>query len=731
MKTLLRILLVLAAVAVPTSSAAADSLASQIIKRAEMNRGVCAVLGIEGDFPVELVRASELLVHVRDEAAPAVYGLRRHADKQGIGIDRLIAEVGSRKALPYADNSIDLIVVPRPVKDAAEISIAEVIRALRPEGTVFIRVAKRSGPFVRSTVERYIVKKKPFEWQSTDGSQWVVFQKPPMKGAADWSHWEKSADNNPVSNDQVIKAPYMTQFMADPLYIGMPSVTTAAAGRTFLAIGHIAHHEREWEGLLRLIARNGYNGQILWERKLPDGYYVHRSAFIATRDIFYMINGDHCLLLDSKTGAEKGALRLKEFPGHWKWMAIHEGRLYALIGKPDPKAQVMNGDRSFGGWSWGDLSSEYYEKRVPGGFGDTLVCFDLKQKQVSWSHKEESGVLIDSRGIAIHENRVFIYCPDHYLKSLAADTGSFRWVNDDKQVLGLIERQGKGLISTPGWRTQCLMVASPDALAIQGQTRMNVVGIATADGKFLWKKDKVTNNPNAIFVDGKFILGVGERGSHVVIDPVTGTEEENLGFFKRACTRLTASTDSLFCRGEGTLRFDRETKKVLVDGTARPGCNDGALPANGMLYLGPWQCDCNLSIIGHLARTSAGDFRFDHSAKESNRLERSADFESVKTVPASGKEWVTFRGDNRRSGSTSVRVTLPNTQKWNYQPLRPYVPSTPTAAGDLVFMAGEDGKVRAIDASSGKLKWDYLTPAPSGVSSEWHVRLRRVGDAYE
>ena len=51
-------------------------------------------------------------------------------------------------------------------------------------------------------------------------------------------------------------------------------------------------------------------------------------------------------------------------------------------------------------------------------------------------------------------------------------------------------------------------------------------------------------------------------------------------------------------------------------------CNDGALPANGLLYLGPWQCDCNLSLIGNVARCSAGDFRFAVVATTAGRLER-------------------------------------------------------------------------------------------------------------
>ena len=88
----------------------------------------------------------------------------------------------------------------------------------------------------------------------------------------------------------------MTQFMEKPFYIAIPSITTAAGGRTFLAIGHIAHHEREWDNMNRLIARNGYNGTILWQRDLPEGYLVHRSAFVATRETFYMLERDHALM---------------------------------------------------------------------------------------------------------------------------------------------------------------------------------------------------------------------------------------------------------------------------------------------------------------------------------------------------------------------------------------------------------------------------------------------------
>ena len=678
----------------------ADTIGAQLLAKAGMKRGVCSVLGGSGELPLELAEAGEMLVHVRDPDAKTVYAQRQAALDRGWGLNRFTAEKGSLSKLPFVDNSVDIVVVTR--NDGGQ-GVADVIRALRPEGVAFIKPIRGQRPRVRNIVSQ--------QWKTSDGQEWFVLRKPPMKGADDWSHWEKAPDNNPVSGDTVIEAPYMTQFMADPLYIGIPSITTAAGGRTFLAIGHIAHHEREWAGLLRLIARNGYNGQILWERKLPAGYLVHRSAFIATKDVFYMLNGDHCLLLDAKTGDEIGVIRIPDEKGHWKWMAMHGGKLYALLGKPDPKTELMKGERSFGGWSWKDLSRGYYPDQIPFGFGDKLVCFDLKKNAVSWSHEETDGVQIDSRGIAIHGNRVFLYCPDHYLKSIAADTGSPRWTNDDEDVLDLIEAKGKGLISTPGFRTACLMVASPDALVIQGQTRMNVISVSTADGRLLWKKKKITNNPNAIFIDDKFILGVGKRGTHVVVDPVTGNEEENLNFLKRACTRLTGCSDSLFVRGEGTLRYDREKKKVLVDGAARPACNDGAMPANGMLYLGPWQCDCNLSIIGNLARTSAGDFRFDHSAKDGKRLERVYEGKKVLALTPDEKDWPTYRADNNRSAASPVRLAGPIQPRWHFKSTGA-VPTTPVAAGGLVFTADHDGRVRAIAADSGQLKWEHLTPAP-------------------
>ena len=679
-----------------------------------MDLGVCAVLGPDSDVALELAKASRLFVHVRDPSAESVARLRRRADEAGFGIQRLAVEQGRLDRLPYAENLVDLLVAKAVTREWLQVTGAvEVLRVLRPRGVALIGAANPNDRSQLDALRAWAVAADGLDVEigENEWGSWIKFKKPAIAGVDQWTHWEKSPDNNPVSADQLIKAPYMTQFMAEPFYIGMPSVTTVAGGRTFLAIGHIAHHPREWNMLNKIIARNGYNGTVLWERELPEGYLVHRSAFVATKDTFYMMDEERALAIDAATGQEQTEVRIPGLTGEWKWMSIQDGVLYVLAGAPGPGTETMKGDRTIGGWSWDDLSKGYYGKRISFTLGDTLAAYDLDRQQIIWKHTEET--LIDARGMAMRDQRLFLYCPDRHVRCLATGSGRVLWTNNSSQTLELIEQPGSGLTSTPGFRTQCITVATPRALIVQGQTRMNVVALSTDSGSFLWTKKKITNNPNAIFVDGHVVLGVGPHGSHVVVDPVSGEVIEDLNFKKLACTRLTASTDSFFCRGEGLLRFDRQSKNVLIDGAVRPACNDGALPANGMLYLGPWQCDCNLSLIGRVAKCSAGDFRFDAIATESERLEvHTDDLASVVALPVSDSDWATYRSNNHRSAASPVPVATAITQRWHYTPSRPHVPTVPTAAGGLIFVAGEDGKVRAIHGASGETCWEYATSGP-------------------
>ncbi len=245
--------------AAPTGSAAVVQLA---MDETGVDRGVCCVLGFDVEAALKLVRAGDFLIHLLDPDPEVVAQIRQTADQAGLDIDRVVAEQGGLSQLPQADNVVDLLVAMKITDDnLARLQGAEVLRVLRSGG---VAVVGSTDPY--SVSARFADKLK--KWARIDGTETlrsplnsvVVLRKRAPRGIDSWTHWEHGPDNNPVSEDQVIKAPYMTQFMAEPFYIGMPSITTAAGGRTFLATGHIAHHRREWDMINQLIARNGYNG---------------------------------------------------------------------------------------------------------------------------------------------------------------------------------------------------------------------------------------------------------------------------------------------------------------------------------------------------------------------------------------------------------------------------------------------------------------------------------------
>jgi len=718
-------------------------LARHLVEKGGCSRGICCVLGVGGaDWPLAVADASGFLVHALDSDQDAVRAMRDRAAKQGLTLERFLAERAACARLPHADNVVDVILAVNPTDaDLAMWSPEEMLRVLRPNGVAIIGVSARAA----NSVSPARLKQWAKEQASLSArprkdrfGTWITVTKPAPDGLDDWSHWEHGPDNNPASADTVIRAPYMNQWLGQPYYIAMPAVTTAAGGRTFVAMGHIAHHEREEPWLNTLLARNGYNGAELWRRRLPDGYLVHRSAFIATDDTFFMIDvdGEGCLLLDPETGREKGRIRIPEVRGQWKWMALVDDVLFVLAGdEADPNETTVV--RSQGGhWSWFELSQGYYQPRIPWGFGRTLAAYDIKRSSLAWMHIEEADV--DSRAMALGDGRVFYYAPESHLASLDARTGRVAWRNDDPKLRALIEEPGRGLESTPGFRTQCLCVYTPKGLFFQGQARMNVVGVSKDDGGLLWHRRKTTNNPNVLYLegggieDGNILVGIGPGGNTLVLDPATGETLEDLGFKKRSCVRLTATHDSVFCRGwpEGWTRYDRHTKAITFDGALRPACNDGTLVANGLLYLGPWLCDCNLSLMGTVALTSAADIA---PAPFADRLERAGDgWDQVAPLEVSDLDWPTYRGSNDHGAASAVEVSTDLHPHWVWRPDQPFMPTPPVTAGGRVFLAGADGSVRSIDAASASQAWVFRTAGPILQSpTVWEGRVFvGSGDGY-
>ena len=193
---------------------------------------------------------------------------------------------------------------------------SEALRVLRPQGKAFIGNRELTKPF--------------------------------PEGIDDWSHPYHGPDNNPQSNDRIARAPYLTQFLAEPYYAPLPQVAVASGGRVFKAYGNIAFHEREEALLNSLVAYNGYNGTMLWKRKLTPGFMIHRNTMIATPEILYVGDDKSCKVIDAATGKLKNEIipPLDIAGGtFWKWMAMENEVLYALIGDQEQKDPDGTGKR--------------------------------------------------------------------------------------------------------------------------------------------------------------------------------------------------------------------------------------------------------------------------------------------------------------------------------------------------------------------------------------------------
>ncbi len=374
------------AVLLPAASRA-DAGRVTTLQRLGVTQGICALLDDrQCNLAIELARASQLTIYVQLSDARDVAAASMAADAAGLYGSRIFVAKGAPAQIGLATNLADAVVV---AGDTAGVVRAEVLRVLRPDGKAIV-----------------------------GQEEWV---KPLPAGTDDWSHHYCRPDNNPQSQDQLARAPYLTQFIVEPRYAPGPQAAVASGGRIFTAFGHVAWHQREEPMLNTLLAVNGFNGTPLWKRALTPGIMVDRSTMIATPTTLYLADDKSCKLLDAATGKlQDEIVAPAELTGgsFWKWMALDDGLLYALVGpeeKQDPNARWRSVRH---GWPWGGISKGYNDPQYAWGFAKTLLAIDPKTKKVVWSHQEEPP--IDSRSLCMAAGRIYFCSFGQYLACLDA-----------------------------------------------------------------------------------------------------------------------------------------------------------------------------------------------------------------------------------------------------------------------------------------------------------------------
>lgn len=652
-----------------------------ILDRIGVTSGICVVLGdTKCELALKLARQSELLIYVQLSKAADVESARRAADAAGLYGTRVFVEKGKLTRIHLADNIADALVA---VGDAVGISRAEALRVMRPQGKALL------------------------------GRKVLI--KPFPKGMDDWSHPYHGPDNNPQSQDQIALAPYLTQFLAGPRYAPVPQVAVASAGRVFKAFGHVAFKKREEPLLNKLVAYNGYNGTILWKRDLTEGVMIHRNTMIATPRILYVGDNKSCKLIDTATGrlTDEIVPPTKRAGGtFWKWMALEDGVLYALMGEQEQRDPTKRWQRNNHGWPWNPISKGFNQPDHPWGFGRNILAIDPKTKNVLWSHREDES--IDSRAMCMKNGRMYIFRFGSYLACLDAKTGNAIWRKTPDNAPKLFESLGSYSHRQDwrtNWRTTAYLKCSDKALYFAGPQIGKLLAVSTQDGSILW--ENAYNNFQLVLQDDGLYGISGEIDKHPSkkFDPLTGRVLAEINQHRRACARPTGSADAVFFRARGgSVRLDVASDRLQWISPMRPPCHDGVTIANGLLYWWPFVCDCQLTIYGITCLGPAGDFDFSPQTIEAQRLEKgSGDLRNIASLSESEVDWSTFRGDN--TGSITTKATIPDKSNllWRFTPKTAAYPTAPVTAGGMTFISGQDGIVRALDATTGKLRWKAYT----------------------
>lgn len=656
----------------------ADDLpAASLSDRIGIEHGIVAIL----DLPhggtrdvIDLAQSTELVIYFQSADPRQVTLMRDAARSANLLGRRVFVDGGTLSSVHLADNVADAVLVSPTAR--SQVDQDDLLRALRPEGAAIL-----------SDVE---------------------YVKPVPEGIDEWTHPFHGPDNNPQSNDQLVRGRFHTQFLAAPMFSPMPEQSVAGGGRIYKAMGHIAHKANQNEWLNTLLGINAYNGTILWRRPLPEGFMIHRNTMIATGDGLLMGDHESCKLFDGETGELRDEITVPEEITDgpvWKWMALRDGVLYALVGNLEASIETQVSDRrGLGHWPWGMWDGhDYNDPRTAFGYGRTMVAIDLESKELLWHYRDEE--FLDARAVCMNSGNIYCYCPENFLACIDVESGELLWKNSDDDLLEAIGPNARAQHYITGYATSAYMKCTDQYLMFAGPQREKLVVASADDGRLAWTNPD-GNLQLVLRDDAIYAAGSQNAQAGLILDYATGSVLAEFPA-RRACTRATGCVDSIFFRANGgTVRVLTETNTARHIAPMRPPCQDGVIISNGHLYWGPWMCGCQLSLYGNIA---LGPARVSDVAP--GALVAADDLDQVEPLEIPPGDWPAWRGGNAREDVTGVAIAAELDVAWSAEICAEDLPTAPVVAGGMVFIADRNGVVSAL-TTDGDPVWRAYTAGP-------------------
>jgi outer membrane protein assembly factor BamB len=681
-----------------------EQQAEEILKACEIKGGLIIHIGCgDGRLSAALRAGEGYLVHGLDTSQNNIERARQYLQSLGVygavSVDKLEGD-----SLPYIDNLVNLVVA----EELGTVPMSEVMRILCPDGVAYIR----------------------------NNGQWAKTVKPRPKAIDEWTHYLYDASNNAVSHDDVVAPPRRMQWVGSPRYARhhdrMSSVSAAvsAGGRVFYIMDEASHVSILIPAKWALIARDAFNGTILWKRPI-DKWFTHLwplKSGPAQLPRRLVTDGDHVyatLSLDAPLTALDAAtgetLRTYEGTGAAEEIILSDGVLFVLandaVQKPD-----YDGSRRFARGAGAKFWDEAPRKLVAVRADDGALLWAARQRILPGT------LAADEQRVVFHDG-LSVVCLDR-------KTGEDIWRSkpiaraDEIRsfyvpILVLYEDpsagSGQAVVLFSGGETAGLQTGS---WYTSGKDTMTALSATT--GEVLWTAYHPPSgyrSPEDLLVaNGLVWTGETTSGRAVGVftgrDPRTGDVKSEFSpdvevyWFHHRCYRGKATDNYLLMSRAGTEFLDVRNKQWIPNHWTRGACLYGVMPANGLLYNPPHPCACYLESklygFNALAPAPTGP-RIASRAEIDARLEKGPAYGQIENRNSkieNSNDWPTYRHDAARSGRASTTVPSALERAW-HAGIGGRLTS-PVVAGGKVFVGSVDSHtLHVLDAASGEKLWCY------------------------
>ena len=678
--------------AVTALAGAADDRAADILKTTGVQGGLVVHLGCgDGKLTAALRANDSYVVHGLDADAADVAKARETVRATGVygkvSIDRLAGA-----ALPHIDNLVNLVVA----EDLGGVPMAEVMRVLCPNGVAYV---KRTQPG----------KAEP---------QWVKTVKPRPAEIDEWTHYMHDASGNAVSNDTVVGPPRRLQWVGSPLWgrhhEHMSSVTAlvSSGGRLFYIMDEGSRASIQLPAKWQLIARDAFNGTVLWKRPIPLWYthlYPLKSgpAFLPRRlvaigDRVYVTLGlDQPLVaLDAATGR---TVRTYEPSKATEEVIFSDGALFLLVNKAPVRP-----DR----YTWKNPVCWDEDKRVDrerpwDRKPRTVLALDAETGRTLWSKTATVAPLTlsaDARHVVFHTGQQVV--------CLNRATGKRKWASEPVRMK----------LPLPTFYAPTLVLHDGVVLFAGGDRKMSALDAAT--GRKLWTaphhKGGHRSAEDLLVVGGLAwtcrTAGRPADNMWTGYDIKTGKVKRQFKpdiesyWFHHRCHRSKATVNFLMPSRTGIEYVDWRKETWDRNHWARGACVYGVMPCNGLTYAPQHACACYLETklngFNALAPAAAAP---SPPCPEDARLVRGPAYGKVgggQSAVDSGGDWPTYRHDAARSGWAKTPVPAEIKPAWQTD-LGGRLSSVVVAGGKCFVAQIDAHTVHALDAKDGKPVWRF------------------------